>query len=110
MSTLKLFHNNDYIGVDTNIAPEDMFEFSGDIQLTKKAEEYKELFDYLNDENNAYEDGTEIPFPQSYLENWSLVDESGSKTEIAYPVVCGGEVFWHDGPPHISKKPVCKTK
>ncbi|MDP3506479.1 MAG: hypothetical protein Q8T09_00685 [Candidatus Melainabacteria bacterium] len=97
MSKLKLFHNNDCIGVVTNIAPEDIFEFSGDIRLTKKAQEYKEVFDYLSDENNACEDGIEIPFPQSCLENWSLVDESGSKTEIAYPVVCDGEVFWHGG-------------
>lgn len=97
MSTLKLFHNNDCIGIVTNIAPEDMFEFSGDIQLTEKAQDYKEVFEYLSDEKNAYDDGTEFPFPQAYLENWSLVDESGTKTEIAYPVVCDGELFWHDG-------------
>jgi len=96
--TLKLFHNDDCIGIVTNVAPEDLSEWSGDIQLTDKAQDYKEVFDYLADENNAYDvGGAEMPFSISYLDNWSLWDESGAKTDIAYPVIVDGEVFWHDG-------------
>jgi len=86
MITLKLFHNDDCIGIITNVAPEDLSEWSGDIELTDKAKEYKEVFDYLADEDNVYDDGTEMPFSEAYLDNWSLVDESGiRRTDIAYP-------------------------
>jgi len=97
MTTLKLFHQNDCIGIITNVAPEDMSEWSGEIQLTDKAQRYKEVFDYLADEKNAYDIGGEkMPFAISYLENWSLLAENGDKTEIEYPVITGDEVFWHD--------------
>jgi hypothetical protein len=97
MTILKLYHKDRLIGLISNIAPEDTFEMSGDIALTAVAQEYKEKFAYLSDED-ALTNGTNPPFDESFLNGWYLEQPDGERKPIDCPGICfpDGEVFWRE--------------
>jgi hypothetical protein len=95
MANLKLFHGPVLIGTISNITPEDMFEMSGDIQLTPEFERYKPIFSFLLS-NDGLTDGSDPPFEESYFDNWLLEDESGKQQPIDIPSIEDGEVMWRD--------------
>jgi hypothetical protein len=72
-----LYHGDKLVGVITNITVEDMFFWSGDIELTDAAGGCQVMFDYFNDEERQREpeEPDEEPLP------------------IVGPE---GEVFWRD--------------
>lgn len=94
-----LYHGDKLVGVVSNIAVEDMFQWSGNIELTAEAKAFQAMFDYYNDEANQREpeepDESDFPFDESLLDDWFIEDENGRR-EISYPVVRDGEVFWRD--------------
>jgi hypothetical protein len=95
-----LYHGDKLIGIITNITVEDMFQWSGDIELTSAASACQPMFDYFNDEKNQREpeepDESPCPFDESLLDDWFIEDENG-KREVSFPVVTPeGEVFWRD--------------
>lgn len=47
VTTVKLYHKDKLIGTISNVAPEDTFEMSGDIELTPEADLYRPVFVYL---------------------------------------------------------------
>ena len=95
MANLKLFHGPVLIGTISNITPEDMFEMSGDIQLTPEFEGYKPIFSFLLS-NDGITDGSDPPFEESYFDNWALEDESGKQQLIDIPSIENGEVMWRE--------------
>ncbi len=96
MTSAKLYHNNVLIGTISNVAPEDMFEMSGDIELTAEGTPYRKIFSFLTDEE-AMTSGCELPFDESYLDHWSIEDENGHRTEIMTPGVYeNGEIIWRE--------------
>jgi len=95
MTDLKLYHENTLIGTITNVAPEDMFQRSGDIELTTAFESYKHVFEYLL-ANDGLTDGSPQPFDDSYYHNWFLEDIDGKRIEIFIPAIENGEVIWRD--------------
>lgn len=99
-TSANLYHGEILIGVITNITVEDMFNWSGDIELTSAAATYQPMFDHFNDEANQREpeepDEEPLPFNESFLDDWFLEDVNGRR-EVSYPVVTPeGEVFWRD--------------
>lgn len=94
---MKLYHKNTLIGSITNASPEDMFEMSGDIHLTREAEVYRSVFEFLTDEERM-SSGAEPPFAAEYLEGWFLEDEDGNRKEIVCPGIYfdDREVFWRE--------------
>ncbi len=99
-SRANLYQGEKLIGIITNITVEDMFNWSGDIELTSTASAYQAMFDYFNDEANQREpeepDEEPLPFDESLLDDWLIDDENGRR-EVSYPVVTPeGEVFWRD--------------
>jgi hypothetical protein len=97
MTTLKLYHKNNLIGTISNVAPEDTFEMSGDIELTSLSEQYRPMFTYLTDED-ALKSGADLPFDEEYLGDWFLEDDLGERKEIACPGIYyeDNEVFWRE--------------
>ena len=96
MKSLKLYHGATLIGTITNYTVEDLFQWSGEIELTLEGVEYQHVFDSLADDE-AMMEGSDLPFDESYLEGWYIEDDAGEKTEIAAPTVnADGEVFWRD--------------
>jgi len=97
MTVLKLYHKDKLIGTITDVVPEDTFEMSGDIDLTEDAENYREMFSFLThkDETNSKRDS---PFDESYLDGWSIEDETGSRTKIACPGIYfeANEILWRE--------------
>ncbi len=95
-----LYHGQDLVGIITNIAAEDMFQWSGNIELMGSASVYKPMFDYFNNESRQREpdepDEEDLPFDESLMNNWFIEDENGRRA-VSYPVVSvEGEVFWRD--------------
>ncbi|MBX3150422.1 hypothetical protein KF728_09760 [Candidatus Obscuribacterales bacterium] len=94
-----LYHRDRLIGHVTNITPEDMFQWSGYIELSSAANDYQVMFDYFNDESREREpeepDESPLPFDESMLDAWYIEDEDGRR-EISFPVISAGEVFWRD--------------
>ena len=96
----RLFHVQELVGVITDISVEDMFQWSGHIELTVAASIYQPMFDYFNDETREREpeepDEDEYPFEVCLMEDWFIEDENGRR-EVSFPVVTSdGEVFWRD--------------
>lgn len=95
-----LYHGQELIGNIRNITPEDMFQWSGSIELTNAAVNYKVMFDYFNDESREREpeepDEDELPFDETLMDDWFIEDENGRR-KVSHPVVTDeGEVFWRD--------------
>lgn len=94
-----LYHRDRLVGHVTNITPEDMFQWSGYIELTPTANDYQVMFDYFNDESREREpeeqDEDPLPFDEAMLDAWYIEDEDGRR-EISFPVVSEGEVFWRE--------------
>ena len=95
-----LYHGHELVGTITNISSEDMFQWSGDIELTSAASAYKPMFDYFNDESREREpeepDDGILPFDETLMDDWHIEDDNGRR-EILSPVVTDhGEVFWRD--------------
>jgi len=97
MTALKLYHKDKLIGTISNVAPEDTFEMSGDIELTPLADQYKPVFAYLTNEESLTS-GVAPPFDKEYFDDWFLEDELGGKKEIACPGIYyhDKEIFWRD--------------
>lgn len=95
MTTLKLYQKVTFVGTITNIASEDTFDMSGDIELSNQAEKYTAMFAYLTDEE-AMQSGAELPFDPALLDDWYLEDEHGIKTEIPCPGIYleDKEIHW----------------
>jgi len=95
----KIFHRDALVGTITNITVEDMFQWSGDIELTDAAQKFQVMYDYFNDEDRREDPNTAddpLPFDEAFLDDWFIEDENG-KREIGFPVVSDeGEVFWRD--------------
>lgn len=89
---LKLFHGDDLIGTITNETPDEL-AMVGDIQLTAKAAQFKEVFAFFNDaEKRMTEDP---PFADHLLENWSVEDADGKRSWIAAPAINEkNEIWW----------------
>jgi hypothetical protein len=95
-----IYHRQTLVGTVTNICVEDMFWWSGDIELTPEARNYQVMFDYLNAEERQREpeepDESELPFDESLMDDWSLEDENGRR-EIMFPRVTEeGLAIWRD--------------
>ncbi len=89
---LKLFHDKVLIGTITNETPDD-FAFVGDIELTEKGAEYKDIFEFFSDQDRRMY--VEPPFSDSQLENWFVENEQGERTEISTPAVNDkNEIWW----------------
>lgn len=95
MVKLKLYHGENLIGVISNVAPEDNYEMNGDIQLMPVFEKYKPLFSCLL-ANDGLTTGGELPFDDSYLEGWFLLDESGNRKPIDIPAIENNEIIWRE--------------
>lgn len=99
-SFARLYQREKLVGLISNISPEDMFQWSGNIELTDYAATFTPMFDYLNDQSREREpdepDDDELPFDESFMDDWFIEDENGRR-EISYPIVTeNGEVFWRD--------------
>lgn len=89
---LKLFHDKDLIGTITNEVPDD-FASVGDITLTDKGTEYKDIFEFFSDQDKRMY--VEPPFSNSQLENWFVENEQGERTEISTPAINDkNEIWW----------------
>lgn len=96
-----LYHKDRLVGVIRDITVEDMFQWSGFVELTPDAARFQEMFEYFNDEKNQREpeepDESDLPFDETLLDDWFLEDENGRR-EISYPVIdlSNNEIFWRD--------------
>lgn len=95
----KLFHREEVVGTITNIEVMDMFNWTGDIELTPAAAAFSEMFAYYDDEKARDPESPnddELPFPEELLDHWFIEDENG-KRSISWPVIRNGnEVYWRD--------------
>ncbi len=89
---LKLFHDKDLIGTINNEVPDD-FAFMGEIELTDKGAEYKDIFEFFADQDKRMY--VDPPFSDNQLENWFVENEQGERTEISTPAVNDkNEIWW----------------
>lgn len=93
---LNLYHGNTLIGTVANIATEDDEEWNGIITFTPEGESYRNVFEFLC--NDANDPGAELPFEESYLDDWFIEREPGMMQEIAIPNInydeC--EIVWQE--------------
>lgn len=80
----KLFHEKHLIGIIPAPYP-DGLAMQGSVELTEKAADYKELFDYWVDDNK--DPKTEEKFSDALFENWFVEDEDGAKHSIGLPAI-----------------------
>ncbi len=92
---MKLYHGTKLIGIISNVTQEDMFEMSGNIELTTEFEEYKPIFSFLLS-NDGLTDGSD-PYEDAVYENWSLEDQAGKRQPIGIPAIENGEIIWRQG-------------
>lgn len=95
MNKLKLYHGNVFIGLISNIAPEDNYEMSGNIELSADFETYKPIFSYLL-ANDGLTTGEEPLFDNGYFEGWYLKDETGEEKTIPIPAIDNNEIIWRE--------------
>jgi hypothetical protein len=94
---INLYHGNILIGTIASIATEDDEEYNGIITFTPEGETYRHVFEFLanDDPSNA---GAELPFEETYLDDWFIEKEEGTMQEIAIPTIdfdeC--EVVWQE--------------
>ena len=81
---MNLYHGNTLIGTIASIATDDEVEWNGIITFTPEGEAYRHVFDYLANESN---DGAELPFEETYLDDWFLEEEPGMLQEVAIPTI-----------------------
>ncbi len=82
---MNLYHGNTLIGTIASIATDDEIEWNGIITFTPEGESYRHVFDFLAKEDAN--DGSELPFEETYLDDWFLEDEPGMMQEIAIPTI-----------------------
>ena len=82
---MNLYHGNTLIGTIASIATDDEIEWNGIITFTPEGESYRHVFDFLAKEDSS--DGSELPFEETYLDDWFLEDEPGMMQEIAIPTI-----------------------
>lgn len=94
---IKLYHGNTLIGIITDVAPEDSFLWNGTIAITAEGESYRHVFAYLEDEGFMSNE-PDLPFEETYLENWFIEKEPGVLKEITIPAIYldDKEIIWHD--------------
>lgn len=95
-----LYHRDVLIGIISNIAVMDIYNWMGYIELTPAAQAFSDMFEYFGSEEQEREtetpDEDKLPFDESLLDNWSIEDENGRR-EISFPVVFNGnEVYWRN--------------
>ncbi|MCA9802576.1 MAG: hypothetical protein KC777_11460, partial [Cyanobacteria bacterium HKST-UBA02] len=82
--TLKLYLKDVLVVTITHITTFDTFEKSSRIALTPAAEKFKPVFSNLTDEKSLTS-GAPLPFDESFLDEWFLVDENCARKEIGGP-------------------------
>lgn len=89
----KLYHRDQLIGIITDIAVMDMFQWAGHIELTPAAEQFAEMFAYYDSEER---DPVNKPFDESLIHDWSIEDDNGRR-KILWPIIRNGnEIYWRD--------------
>ncbi|MFA7338461.1 MAG: hypothetical protein WC028_16865 [Candidatus Obscuribacterales bacterium] len=94
---INLYHGNILIGTIASIATEDDEEYNGIITFTPEGETYRHVFEFLANDDPS-NPGAELPFEETYLDDWFIEKEEGTMQEIAIPTInfdeC--EVVWQE--------------
>ena len=89
---LNLFHGADLIGIINNEMSDEL-AMIGDIELTAKAADYKEVFAFFNNPEKRM--SVDPPFSEHALNDWFIEDADGKRSDIAAPAVNEkGEIWW----------------